>query len=765
MAINPESLYPGKITPGTADYPYGAARNITLPGDGTGTPWDAALVNDIFGFQQAMLGEASLVPSGSPEKVGASQYLQALERIFAGRSVSGKETVADMVADSNIKPPAIVSTEGHGAAGDGGHNVYLIEAKTGDPEDGGSVIFMADGTNQATGLFPGDEYDSRQWGATGSGDESTKYQAAVDYLIASGKRCLTVDVDHDTNMTIDNRSNVVFRGKGSFKTTNGDTGTYRRQVVPTSATVANAYPDERMGVELNRIEDAKIVVTGDSLTTFSADALTAADGFTQRIIAEITSANPDVAFEFVGRGIGAQKWDNLDDLPSTSYPIADRYPWYYDDMRPWLDYIFDEDPDFVIISMGINDQQNLNREKVESVVAKIEATGARVILVTNLGVNLSPHPDNATFGTYDAQEGRDYAAGWIRTYAQYHDYPCIDMNRTFNLMRDGRDILDTYLIEMDEDTYPSPQQYVAPDAQRCRDFSIRADIDAAGWTNPNPISVVLSTGTNNAVFIDDDGGFLRFRFYRGDSSSLYLTVTSDIPTPEASAEVEISVRGNQFSFRIIPPGDGNLAGVQPFTQKVIRYGGLTIPSIFYFGGGGSGPVTRAQLSMGVEKLYIPALTDVEMFGEATLSTQQKAVTGGNGVNHPTSQGSTFIYGAHFSAQDYRWDRGVEVTTDGQGVCYRYADGTQVCEAIINAAAGATTAEGSMFVGAVIGWVFAKPFIAAPIISGSADRYEFDLTFNDGGGTAELSNGVRARATTSLAMAVNLRVSARGRWKA
>ena len=74
MAINPETQYAGKIKPSSAEYPYGEARNITLPGDGTGTPWEAALVNDIFGMQQALLTEADTVPSGDPEKVGASQY-------------------------------------------------------------------------------------------------------------------------------------------------------------------------------------------------------------------------------------------------------------------------------------------------------------------------------------------------------------------------------------------------------------------------------------------------------------------------------------------------------------------------------------------------------------------------------------------------------------------------------------------------------------------------------------------------------------------
>ncbi len=90
MAINPESQYPGKINPSDASYPYGSARNITLPSDGTGTPWEAALVNDQFGFQQALLSSASVVPSGTPDNVIASQYVEALRKI-TGKLTDGKK--------------------------------------------------------------------------------------------------------------------------------------------------------------------------------------------------------------------------------------------------------------------------------------------------------------------------------------------------------------------------------------------------------------------------------------------------------------------------------------------------------------------------------------------------------------------------------------------------------------------------------------------------------------------------------------------------
>lgn len=92
MALIPETKYPGKITPASANYPYGEAQNITVPGDGTGTPWEEALVNDVFGMQQALLKAATVVPNGNPDRVGASQYLQALVTLLSSRGMTYTET-------------------------------------------------------------------------------------------------------------------------------------------------------------------------------------------------------------------------------------------------------------------------------------------------------------------------------------------------------------------------------------------------------------------------------------------------------------------------------------------------------------------------------------------------------------------------------------------------------------------------------------------------------------------------------------------------
>ncbi len=104
MAINPETQFPGKIKPSSVDYPYGEAQNISVPGDGTGTPWEAVLLNDIFGQQQSLLSAAGVVPSGTPDKVNASQYLESVLTL-SGRNNDAAGTV-DVLTITNT--PALI---------------------------------------------------------------------------------------------------------------------------------------------------------------------------------------------------------------------------------------------------------------------------------------------------------------------------------------------------------------------------------------------------------------------------------------------------------------------------------------------------------------------------------------------------------------------------------------------------------------------------------------------------------------------------------
>lgn len=141
MAINPEAQYPGKIEPSSTEYPYGKAQNISTPGDGTGTPWEAALVNDIFGFQQALLDRAIIVPTGTPEEVGASQYLDALDTLF-GPSVA---VMPDLLFEGIDGQIVFLQSFHVGVLGASGHFKYSST----EPRTNHNGIDIIDPTNLA----------------------------------------------------------------------------------------------------------------------------------------------------------------------------------------------------------------------------------------------------------------------------------------------------------------------------------------------------------------------------------------------------------------------------------------------------------------------------------------------------------------------------------------------------------------------------------------------------------------------------------------
>ena len=83
MALDLTLVYPGQMdTTDPVGYPFGKAKNIVNPGDGTGTPYEKQILNDTLGFHQNLLARASiLVPSGTPDKAGASEYTTGVEAV------------------------------------------------------------------------------------------------------------------------------------------------------------------------------------------------------------------------------------------------------------------------------------------------------------------------------------------------------------------------------------------------------------------------------------------------------------------------------------------------------------------------------------------------------------------------------------------------------------------------------------------------------------------------------------------------------------
>lgn len=210
MAINPESRYPGKINPASTDYPYGAARNITLPGDGTGTPWEAAIVNDLFGFQQALLARAGVTPSGDPDTAVTSQYLTALSALVMSRI----RTYADLQAVDTSEITAVNLDElwpGNQTSG----GTFIYDPTADKASANGGVIIDTDKTLENQGGSAGTgcwvrKYDGavnvKWFGANGDGitDDTYAIQSAIDYCSVND-----IELNIPSGTFLSGRLNVV----------------------------------------------------------------------------------------------------------------------------------------------------------------------------------------------------------------------------------------------------------------------------------------------------------------------------------------------------------------------------------------------------------------------------------------------------------------------------------------------------------------------------------------------------------------------------
>lgn len=217
MAINPESEFVGKIAAATTEYPYGSARDITVPGDGTGTPWKAVLVNDVFGFQQSLLSEAAVVPSGSPDEVGASQYLQAVKNISGSR-------VADFTAMRALDSSLIADGQIITVTNDGIGGTFKVKTGTVTDNNGTLVVFTDDAARYVERVFV-KETCVTWFGTVGDGvaDDTTAIQAALDSLISGGKLYFPPGTYNFTALTITYKKSVIY-GAG-FLTILSHTGT------------------------------------------------------------------------------------------------------------------------------------------------------------------------------------------------------------------------------------------------------------------------------------------------------------------------------------------------------------------------------------------------------------------------------------------------------------------------------------------------------------------------------------------------------------
>lgn len=120
MAIDIATEYPGKVdTSDPTNYPYGKARNVTAPGDGTGTPWVAPVLNDLIQLNYALLAAAGISPSGTADSVTTNQVFEAMQKLNGRQVFTAGGTFNTPLWAKRLKF-TVVSGGGGGGNGIGG---------------------------------------------------------------------------------------------------------------------------------------------------------------------------------------------------------------------------------------------------------------------------------------------------------------------------------------------------------------------------------------------------------------------------------------------------------------------------------------------------------------------------------------------------------------------------------------------------------------------------------------------------------------------
>lgn len=103
MALQRDTLYPGRFTTATTAHPQGLFKNRTTSTSQDGSYLEKDWLNDWDGFFGSLLSKAGLTPDGNVDAVGASQYFNALQTVTVGNYVTAGGTANVItLADTSV---------------------------------------------------------------------------------------------------------------------------------------------------------------------------------------------------------------------------------------------------------------------------------------------------------------------------------------------------------------------------------------------------------------------------------------------------------------------------------------------------------------------------------------------------------------------------------------------------------------------------------------------------------------------------------------
>lgn len=484
---------------------------------------------------------------------------------------------------------------------------------------------------------------------TYSGENDTAIlQAAVNDAISKKALYVLFNRDYNVTGTIWNRQEVIF--KGGYSITGA--GAYRMRIVKGSEDSMPVLFNSTKGKlpKLSSKSSPVVVVVGDSISTYQPNTIDKVSSQYQCIIDKIKRDNPGKTPVFYNRAIGGQLFKDLDAIPTG---FVD---WYTDHNKPWLDYVSELNPDLVFVNMGMNDSSGISVAAVNSVINKIKAFPSKPDIVMSTCMVPSTNgggSNNTAYGSKSAQEGRDYAAGLIRAACVRNNIPCVDVNRVFNVMRDGFDVLDSYNVRLSGATVTNGA-YICP--VEARNWSAKFSLpDRASYNaNGSTLAVRVGSQSKETVFIQvHTDNTLKLTLWNATGGTNVYVPSQVIPDSPHQITVEV------YNQKIRVYLSGTSTDTLPAWVNLYVGGGLYLPAIGGYENNYSvgGLTSIDEFNYGEHVKYLPALTNTQVWGVGDGTAGTKLPYGGNGINHPTTMGISVFERAYDSC-DFSFSDGI-----------------------------------------------------------------------------------------------------------
>lgn len=381
---------------------------------------------------------------------------------------------------------------------------------------------------------------------------------------------------------------------------------------------------------LNSKPNPTVVLLGDSLSTYFAQALGRSDMLADNLRASIERQIGPVVFW--DRGIGGMTIGGL----MAPIPAASSVTWNVIPSKTWISYAQDLQPDLVVLAFGMNDSGTISHNRIQAVVDAMKgwAKVPDIVFATNLVPSLRDGPlQEGPSG----QTGRHAAAGWIRSYAGFNGFGVLDFHRENCKARDGFDPCSSVLADGETvDAECVGAVNICAGTRPVRDFKARLKLDPTAWMTGDYLTVSLGSGASDYLHIAKvDATHLTFSLVGGSASDLvvYASQTVTVAVPSTTVNYHYTVEKMDDRVMVYRDLDNFGAYVEPiFSSKIIAQGAEFTPVVL---SNGALKLVAVDFTYGDEKTNCPTISDSELWGPGDH--------GGTGWNHPSSRVASDIY--------------------------------------------------------------------------------------------------------------------------